>query len=68
MKHNIDYEALLANVTNMIGLLEYDAMRSPGKAKMNYQPSFLAFLAIGCLLYASPSPRDRQKSRMPSCA
>ena len=21
-----------------------------------------------CLLYTSPSPRDRQKSRMPSCA
>ena len=24
--------------------------------------------AIGCLLYTSPSPRDRQKSRMPSSA
>ena len=23
---------------------------------------------IGCLLYTSPSPRDRQKSRMPSSA
>ena len=23
---------------------------------------------FGCLLYTSPSPRDRQKSRMPSCA
>ena len=27
----------------------------------------LSFL-IGCLLYTSPSPRDRQKSRMPSSA
>ena len=26
------------------------------------------FLASGCLLYTSPSPRDRQKSRMPSSA
>ena len=26
------------------------------------------FLANGCLLYTSPSPRDRQKSRMPSSA
>ena len=26
------------------------------------------FLAYGCLLYTSPSPRDRQKSRMPSSA
>ena len=30
----------------------------------------LEFLAAtaGCLLYTSPSPRDRQKSRMPSSA
>src|SRR5678809_1284761 len=26
------------------------------------------FLTQGCLLYTSPSPRDRQKSRMPSSA
>ena len=25
-------------------------------------------LRMGCLLYTSPSPRDRQKSRMPSSA
>ena len=25
-------------------------------------------LSINCLLYTSPSPRDRQKSRMPSSA
>ena len=25
-------------------------------------------IAYGCLLYTSPSPRDRQKSRMPSSA
>ena len=25
-------------------------------------------LPLGCLLYTSPSPRDRQKSRMPSSA
>ena len=25
-------------------------------------------LSIACLLYTSPSPRDRQKSRMPSSA
>ena len=25
-------------------------------------------IAIDCLLYTSPSPRDRQKSRMPSSA
>ena len=29
---------------------------------------FAAYAAEGCLLYTSPSPRDRQKSRMPSSA
>ena len=33
----IDYVKLLENVTKMINLLEFDAMRSPGKAKMNSQ-------------------------------
>ena len=28
----------------------------------------MAFENITCLLYTSPSPRDRQKSRMPSSA
>ena len=31
-------------------------------------PSIVTGLSIGCLLYTSPSPRDRQKSRMPSSA
>ena len=37
MDHKVNYEMLLDNINNMIGLLEYDAMRSPGKAKMNSQ-------------------------------
>ena len=28
----------------------------------------LVISVLGCLLYTSPSPRDRQKSRMPSSA
>ena len=28
----------------------------------------LSYAMYGCLLYTSPSPRDRQKSRMPSSA
>ena len=31
-------------------------------------PSIASVLAELCLLYTSPSPRDRQKSRMPSSA
>lgn len=33
----IDYDKLHSNISTMINLLEYDAMRSPGKAKMNSQ-------------------------------
>ena len=41
------------------------------KATLNYGELFWAenLLSLyGCLLYTSPSPRDRQKSRMPSSA
>ena len=31
-------------------------------------PAFIAEVAKGCLLYTSPSPRDRTGSRMPSSA
>ena len=31
-------------------------------------PVFLLVAFSACLLYTSPSPRDRQKSRMPSSA
>ena len=31
-------------------------------------PTVLSAILLTCLLYTSPSPRDRQKSRMPSSA
>ena len=31
-------------------------------------PTLISALDTSCLLYTSPSPRDRQKSRMPSSA
>lgn len=31
----IDYEQLVANYNEMINVLEYDSMRSAGKAKLN---------------------------------
>src|SRR5674476_1662992 len=45
------------------------------QARPDFHPRFLAYYLTsdlfwsfirGCLLYTSPSPRDRQKSRMPS--
>ena len=37
---------------------------APEHARRQYKPADF----IACLLYTSPSPRDRQKSRMPSSA
>ena len=39
------------------------------KGTSSYNPKMLLkVLVYSCLLYTSPSPRDRQKSRMPSSA
>ena len=37
MERTIDYKVLLKNIDEMILLLEFDAMRSAGKAKLNSQ-------------------------------
>ena len=37
MAHKIEKEDIKENLLNMINLLEYDSMRSPGKAKLNSQ-------------------------------
>ena len=37
MNREIDYKVLLKNLKEMIELLEFDSMRSAGKAKMNSQ-------------------------------
>ena len=39
-----------------------------GLDKVWLQPVMVPKWVRGCLLYTSPSPRDRQKSRMPSSA
>ena len=38
------------------------------KALERFYPARPPAMIMGCLLYTSPSPRDRQKSRMPSSA
>ena len=42
-----------------------DGFNIPGN---NWPPGEAPELAIDCLLYTSPSPRDRTRSRMPSSA
>ena len=47
----------------------YDAVFEPLKLKRVLKTQkYLGYAHSSCLLYTSPSPRDRQKSRMPSSA
>ena len=45
-----------------------DAIRELKKSGPLKEPVNVRLLGGTCLLYTSPSPRDRQKSRMPSSA
>ena len=45
---------------------DIDLLFAPGVNEM-YRPDATTTISV-CLLYTSPSPRDRQKSRMPSSA
>ena len=57
IKNAISYE--LANFIYNYFLLKRDAVKFMYDNNITYDT---------CLLYTSPSPRDRQKSRMPSSA
>ena len=48
----IDYDALRKNIDEMINLMEYDGMRSPGKIKINAQT--LSYLLDLKRHYAKP--------------
>ena len=38
------------------------------RGRLGFSCLMLGVAVMACLLYTSPSPRDRQKSRMPSSA
>ena len=55
-----------ADVTEGVGSALQQQRQNEADAA--YQGTQRLFGLLGCLLYTSPSPRDRQKSRMPSSA
>ena len=61
----VELRALVAGDVKSVG----DSLRDGGEVKAG-EPllTINPFNFKGCLLYTSPSPRDRQKSRMPSSA
>ena len=47
---------------------DYTIDTKDAHASINFSIKHLGYSVLTCLLYTSPSPRDRQKSRMPSSA
>ena len=48
--------------------IEFPSPLAKGSADLDLTNILCKSAALPCLLYTSPSPRDRQKSRMPSSA
>ena len=62
---------LEASIPSIPGRYEQGIMRGDwvtGAASESSEANFAQAMQRACLLYTSPSPRDRQKSRMPSSA
>ena len=62
-KNKFTYDELRSKVSKFAG-----ALSNQGVAKGDRVIIYMPMIPEACLLYTSPSPRDRQKSRMPSSA
>src|SRR5665213_4316430 len=62
------YAELLAPIPNAVALLKADDAARAQKTKPREGGQIAQGYYYPCLLYTSPSPRDRQKTRMPSSA
>ena len=60
--------AIQETKTPLAGVGQYLKFGVPGAVCLGLGFFFLALSALRCLLYTSPSPRDRTRSRMPSSA
>ena len=67
-KDEIDALTLLTMSLDKLGSLEKITLVDREEVLIIAQLSTTGSLYRTCLLYTSPSPRDRQKSRMPSSA
>ena len=54
--------------SNHMGLISHEALHNPKERTKDHclSPQFIGRMI--CLLYTSPSPRDKRQSRMPSSA
>ena len=57
---NITWNTTMTYIKSILGVV--------GVGACLFNLVWLAAICLTCLLYKSPSPRDRQKSRMPSSA
>lgn len=60
--HKIDRAQLEQNYKDMINLLEYDSMRSPGKAKLNCQPLYALYNLLDRLEKAPAKPTNKKEA------
>ena len=58
-------EAVAAGIVNVIHL---PGIENPADVLTKFLPHRVMYRLINCLLYTSPSPRDKRQSRMPSSA
>ena len=67
--HLLSFYDPFANEKTIQTLTEVGAKQNKNIADLcNGKDFVISMLPIGCLLYTSPSPRDRTRSRMPSSA
>ena len=68
----VDIDASAASLTSLRlhQTPSYDGHRSLSRGQCHLMEWYVVFSqsSISCLLYTSPSPRDRTRSRMPSSA
>ena len=69
-EHKVQIDVLYSHLTNCLTHATLNCFSHPhsNSGKRKVLPGWNDYVIDACLLYTSPSPRDRQKSRMPSSA